>query len=258
MGGSQSNISQSNYQSISNIMQQVSNQECINSCTATSELDFSSIDSVFKGNITDTTSCQINSSSCVLKSALSTSLTNKLASTQKGSVTELEGLFTLLQSLVGDNTNINQNNYQSIMNEVSQTVNNTCRNDPTTTKASTFDFQGSTVDGDINLSALAGDSKAQCVLTNMSSIYANNSETSSQSASIAKIDGLFAAIIAIVIAVVIAVMILGILFLVHPSAFSDIAKSMSSGGGDSDDGTTNIIEGGEGGELMEAAEMGAV
>lgn len=251
MGLGQSNISQSNYQSISNLMQQVSNQECINSCTESSNLNLSANGTTFEGNITDSTSCQINSSSCVLKSALSTSLTNNLASKQKGSVTELEGIFTLLQSLIGDNTDINQSNYQSIMNEVSQTVNNTCRNDPTSENSTSLNFNNSTIEGNISLNEIAGDSKAQCVLQNMSSIYANNSEANSQSASISKIDGLFAAIIAIVIAVVLVIMILGILFLVHPSAFSSMAKSMSSL--TSDDGDTNIIE--EGGGVSEAPEL---
>jgi hypothetical protein len=256
MGGSQSSISQNNYQSISNLMQQVSNQQCINSCTDSTQLNITAIDTTFEGNITDTVSCQINNSSCLLKSALSTSITNSLASTQKGSVSELEGLFTLLQSLIGDNDKINQSNYQSIANEVSQTVNNTCRNDPTSNSSTSLNFQGSTIEGNISLNEIAGSSKAQCVLQNMSSIYANNSETNSQSASISKIDGLFAAIIAIVIAVVMVIMILGILFIVHPSAFKGLEKAFSSS---SEGSNTNIIEeGGEVGEAEEMAEMGAV
>lgn len=255
MGGSQSNISQNNYQTISNLMQQVSNQSCINSCTESSQLNITAVDTTFEGDITNNISCQINNSSCLLKSSLNTELTNTLNSTQKGSISELEGLFTLLQSLIGDKDTVNQNNYQSIINEVSQTVNNTCRNDPTSTNSTNLNFQGDTIEGNINLNEIAGDTKAQCVLQNMSSIYANNSETNSQSASITKIDGLFAAVIAIVVAIVLVIMILGILFIVHPSAFTSIANAFSSLGkslGES---------GGEGGEIAEAgelAEMGAV
>lgn len=247
MGGSQSNISQNNYQQISNIMQQISNQQCVNSCTISSDLNLTAVDTTFEGDISNSISCQINSSSCVLKSSLSTSLVNKLASTQSGSVTELEGLFTLLQSLTGDNSNINQNNYQSIMNEVTQTVNNTCRNDPTNNSSTSLNFQGDTIEGNVSLNEIAGSSKAQCVLQNMSSIYANNSETNSQTASISKISGLIAAILAIVVAVVIVIMILGILFIIHPSAFSDLMKSVSSSGAGG--GETNIFE--EGGGLGE-------
>lgn len=226
MFGSQSTISQNNYQSISNVMQQISNQQCINSCTAISNINFFAENSTFN-DISNITSCQINSSSCILKSALDTQLLNSLASTQSGSITEIEGIFTLLQSLLGDDANITQNNYQSIMNEVTQVVNNTCRTDPTSTDSSNYIFQSDIVEGNVTLGAVAGNTKASCVLQNMSNIYANNSETNSQTASISKIDGLTLIILAIIAAVLVVFMIVGLIFLENPTKAFGALKSLT-------------------------------
>lgn len=244
MGANQSNISQYNYQDISNIINQISNQQCINSCTASTNIDFSAVDTTFEGDITNQTVCQINSSSCILKSSLDTTLLNSLSSTQTGSVTELEGIFTLLQSLIGDSTNINQNNYQSIINEVTQTVNNTCRTDPTSTESVNLSFDAGVVEGNININAIASSTKANCVLQNISSVYANNSEANSQSAAISKIDGMTLVLLAIVAVVIIIVLVLGIVFIIKPSSLINLVKTAEGGeeGIEMDDMNPEIME----------------
>jgi hypothetical protein len=225
MGGSQSTISQSNSQSISNLMEQESNQECINSCVASDQLAFTAVNLTLKGSITDTVSCQISNSSCILKSSLSTTLLNSLASTQNATDVSVEGLFTLLSGLTGDKNDINQSNYQSITNQVTQTVNNICRTDPTSTTSHSMSFNGDTIDGNINLNSIAGDSKANCVLDNMSNIYANNSETNSQSATIAKIGIMGLLIIGLIVIALVIVVVIAFVFIIRPSAVVDLAKA---------------------------------
>lgn len=201
MGGNQS-INQTNVQTVSNKISQVSNEQCLNLCLNEGDINIKIIDSDV-GNITIQKGCAINSSSCVLKAALDTDLINDLSSSQDSRQTELQGPFTVLTELLGGgNQTVNQNNYQAISNESSQQMNSLCRTSAISSNPIVVDIEQSKVKN-LNIDNMDQINKSQCVIDNMSKFYAQNSESNSQSAHQTQAGLLSLIIIAIVIIAVV-------------------------------------------------------
>jgi len=194
-------INQSNEQSVATDIAQETTQRCSVACSATSNIHIVATDSTI-GNISSTTSCITNDSSCALTSCLQSSIINNLKDQQKSLQMDVPGLFSVLSQLAGgNNQDINQTSSQQISNQATQLTNSLCQNNTVVTKNVDFVLHNDTVNN-IDLNALGESNKFQCVIKNMSKFTAQNNESNSQSATQLRISGLIFIIMIIVIGVV--------------------------------------------------------
>ena len=188
--GQSTSIFQSSSQDISNQIAQISNENCVNSCIAgNNKTDLEFRNSTLDGNVNVTNACFISGSSCILKSSLDSSLINNQSSTQKGSILDKQNLFDLFNEFatIGSSDSINQSNFQSISNEITQIINSTCQNPTEVSNNSTTQlYDNTTVKGSIIITNQGANTNSQCIINNMTKSYVSNSQTNSQSASIKK------------------------------------------------------------------------
>lgn len=200
MGG-QLSINQNNYQVTSNKISQISNEECINYCDNTSDINTTIINSNIGlakiGGV-----CLVDSPSCVLKAALDTDLINKLSNTQSASIADLTGIFSFLNNLTSAGDTINQSNYQGITNEATQQMNSLCLNTATVGGTISTLVVGSKVK-ELDIGKTGHTTKSNCVIDNMSRFYAQNDETNDQSAKITRMSMIILIIIFILIIIVV-------------------------------------------------------
>ncbi len=189
MGGSTS-IFENSRQETNTRVAQISNENCVNACIENNNsLDIVVNNSVINGDITYTERCLISGAGCTLKSSLDSTLINTQTSEQDASINEEEDPFTLLNQLfdIGSSDKINENNFQSISNEVTQIMNSTCQNNTEVSNNSLAVFiNSSTINGEINLTESGSVSNTQCILNNMSKSYVKNDQKNTQKASISK------------------------------------------------------------------------
>jgi len=188
MGGNYSSIVNNDTQKISTTIAQISNEECLNTClTGDNKLNITIIGTTFNGNIDYVEACYINGASCVLKSTVSNTLINNQTSKQQGNIKNEEDPFDFLNELIPSSDNINQSNFQSVSDNVSQMINSTCQN---STDVSDNDLnitlEDDTVNGNINLTLRGSSTNSKCVINNMTKNYVDNSQYSSQVASIVR------------------------------------------------------------------------
>lgn len=202
--GANLSITQNSYEDVTNQLTQISNEECINFCSDSSNFTIV-LDGGEYGNITADSICVINSASCNLKAALDGTLINSLSNRQKGDIEDQGGLFALLGALadIGSADDINQNNYQNIMNEATQQLNSICQTSDANNNNYSFIAKNAKV-RNVNLTSKANISKSQCIIDNMSKFYASNNESNDQSATISK-TGMFLLILIILLLVIIVI-----------------------------------------------------
>ena len=186
--GQSTSIFESSSENINNSISQISNSNCINSClNAGNDVSIAIVNSTSNGNLTYSEACYITGASCVLKASLDDSLINSQSSSQKGEISQEENPITMFGQLatIGSSDEINESNYQSISNEVTQVINSTCQNPAEVTNNSlSVLVSGSTINGSMNFSEKGYVTNTQCVINNMVKNYTNNSQKNSQSATI--------------------------------------------------------------------------
>ena len=171
MGGIQSTRSMDSSQSVLNQINNVSNQNCITSCTSNlSDTNILIDGSTINGDINVQSVCEITGASCVLKA----SMTNDIHNTQKSiqdmkKIEEDDPLNILPMGLVGDSSNDSQSQSQSITNRVSNVLNSTCQNNDTSNISGTVVTvkNDATVNGNININSHGNVDKTSCILNNV-------------------------------------------------------------------------------------------
>jgi len=180
--GQNTSINLSSYQETANDISQISNEQCINLCTDSANINVSITNSDV-GNLTIKEGCFINSPSCVLKASLDSTLINKLSSTQDASITS--GLFAFLDDLaeIGSNKQISENSYQKTYNKVTQQLNSLCMTHNDTSGNIVVNINNAKVQNYLN-DKTAEATKSSCIIDNMAKNYIENDLTNTQKASI--------------------------------------------------------------------------
>lgn len=216
MGAGQS-ISESmvSTQTIVNDINNISQENCINSCTNDIEdVKAVFIDTTMSGfNIE--TRCNIVGASCILKASLTNDLHNKQKTIQSGKSLQESDPFSLMGNLFGgENIGINEASNEATINRITNIMNSTCEQN-TATEISDIDieFIGDNVTGDINILASSSITKSSCMLDNMARNIVANDQATDQSEKAMQGSPILYAIIGVVLCVVvvaIAVLLLGL------------------------------------------------
>lgn len=214
-------INEANIQSTSTINQQSSQENCINANIATENVQISAVSSLIEGNNFSNVIMN-NNSSCNLKASLQSAITNKLASKQKSTQFDVPGPFTILSDLLGGGDSINETNRQTISNEVTQAMNSLCQNNNTAPKVVDLVVNNTKLINN-DFSNYIKSNKTQCIIDNMSSFYAQNSEANTQTATQVRI-GAIVFIVLIIVAGSVAVAIVKYGFKGKSAAQQDSSK----------------------------------
>lgn len=189
MGGSTS-IFQKSEQNTNTRVAQISNENCVNACITSNNNDLIKItNTTINGDINFTSACLITGAGCTLKSSLDSTLLNTQTNKQSSKIDDENSPFTIFNQMldIGSSNDINQSNYQSISNDVSQMMNSTCQNDQEITNNSlAVILTGDTINGDINLTEKGTITNTQCIITNMAKSYVKNDQSNTQIATIIK------------------------------------------------------------------------
>ena len=187
MGGGLSTF-QNEQENVNNVITQNSSNICVTQCTnSNNTTDIILNNDTVKGDWNITNACAVFGSSCVLKSALTDSLTNTLSQTQASTIKDEQDIFTIFSNLTSAGDSISQDEYQSVSNQVTQNLNSLCKNTSSTvSNAFIFDATDSTITLNLNYSNVSSVSKTYCVSSNMASNYVVNDLTQSQKASLTR------------------------------------------------------------------------
>ena len=210
MGNQSSSESLASTQSVSNQINNVSNENCITACTSDiRDSNIKIIDSNVRGNVSISAVCNILGSSCVLKAALSNSIQNTQKNKQLGETMQSASPLTWFSNQSNSTT---ESSNENISNRVSNIVNSTCQNTSSeNVEGINIEIIGSSVGGNVNLSADGDISKSQCIIDNTTRTTLSNDQTNSQTAKVMQGSPLLFGIIAVVIVVV--VVMIGIVIL---------------------------------------------
>jgi hypothetical protein len=179
------NIHNKSVEKTQTAISQISNQKCMNICNNTSSGTTVIVNSDI-GTINDIQKCNVSGASCILKSALSASISSNQTSDQKAKT----GLVQL-----GDN-NISNDNYQSIASNTSQFVNETCGNRSENSKTGNTVLVG-VKSNSVNVGQLGFAGHSGCVLNNISRAITDTSQDNSQSVTTGSLGGIIGIILAV-------------------------------------------------------------
>lgn len=215
MGGTQSSESMVSMQSITNEINNISNENCIQTCTSkTSDVSVILEGSTIRGDINISSYCSIMGSSCSLKASLTTDLHNTQKTKQAGTLLDEQDPLCILGDLFGDSASITENSNESIANRVTNILNSICQQQSSsTTEDINVELVNDNVIGNINITSGAQVSKTNCIIDNMARTTIANDQTTDQSEKLLQGSPLLFAIIGIVILVVIimiGIVILGV------------------------------------------------
>ena len=223
MGSSQS-VHNKSVQDIRNSVTQISEQHCINISRNSQQIDIHFVNSKV-GKITITTVVFINGASCNLRASLSSEIFNELVSKQKAEAEDIDGVFsgTLpwqalanVLSGLGSSQEVTNENYQQVMNQITQILNSSCQNKVLNEDAPiNISFEGSTVKG-IDIGIEVGSSNTDCTIENMIKSLAKNDVKNDQEATAKKetgsLGGLFAIIAIIIVVFIVFIVMAGGIF----------------------------------------------
>ena len=188
--GSNTSIFQNSEQDTNTRVAQISNENCVNACiTDNNNTVIKITNTTINGDINFSSACLISGAGCTLKASLDSTLINTQADKQDADIDDENNIFTLFNQLfdIGSSESINQDNYQSITNEVTQMLNSTCQNDQEITNDSLAVILSSdNINGDVNLSEKGTITNTQCIITNMGKSYVKNNQKNSQTSNITK------------------------------------------------------------------------
>ena len=212
MGQSYS-IYQSSFQGVENKIAQISNQYCVNLCLTSGQInDITLSGGNVYGSVTINAGCLISGASCILKSSLDDTVINDLSNKQKGSFSEQDGPFGFLESLaeIGSNTDITQQNYQQVTNDITQSMNSTCgQKTDNFNQNNIIDATNENIYGNVTINAIDRITNSKCISTNVAKNYVDNNLSNDQTATIAR-----TSCIAAIISAIISILILGAIIFV--------------------------------------------
>ena len=137
--GNYSSILNNDTQKISTTISQISSANCLNTCLESNNTLAIKIDNTtINGDINFTQSCFITGASCILKSSLDNTLINNQTNKQKGSIKDEEDPLNFMADLIPSTDNINQSNYQSIADNITQMISSSCQNSANVSNNSSF------------------------------------------------------------------------------------------------------------------------
>ena len=207
--GQNTSIFQSSYQNINNDILESSKSNCVNVCVDDLNLnDIEINNSTVSGNITIKTGCVISGASCTLKSSLDNSVVNNQKNQMSATISSTAGLLTILNNLstIGSTDDIDQNSYQNITNDTTQSLLSTCNfRDETSGNVNIIDVNNANVTGSVNIDSQNVISNTNCTQTNTIKNYIQNSQTNTMTAKIEKTGccaGIFGTLILVVVAIV--------------------------------------------------------
>lgn len=224
MGNGESTINQKNYQEIQNNIIQTSEQNCINTVLNTSQIKVDVINSTLFGDLNIERSNFINGVSCTLRASLENELINSQGSSQDGTienirdddtagvgsflsnVTPWSAAVNFAEAMRGEN--LNQENIQKIINEITQQINSSCQNREANENAPIdIAIVDSKVKGNTNISDKQKISNTSCVIENMTRNYVRNDQKNEQEGTIKREQkfGLGAALVGLIIFILIIV-----------------------------------------------------
>ena len=165
---------------------QISNQKCMNICqnNNSSVLMITGVDT---NSINDIQKCNVSGASCILKSALSASITSKQSSKQKTSLGFLPSF---------SDTNVSNDNYQSISSNTSQFVNETCGNRSENSSTGVILIKDVRANN-INVGQFGFAGHSGCVLSNISRAVTNTSQENDQSTTKGSLGGIIGIILTV-------------------------------------------------------------
>lgn len=211
--GSSISITQKNYQETKNNIVQKSIQHCVNTCTTSSGITFLCPRCIIKGDTTFSKRCYVTGNSCNLKAAMDSTLLNTQSNEQDATIAggDMFDVGGMLDTILGSEKSVTQENYQLIANYVSQTMESICLNKSEANSEQTFfDFTDSVREGNFSNSVDNEVSYNNCISENFGYSYTENSQDNDQSSriegsrcgdSIAGVLGFIVIAIAVVIAV---------------------------------------------------------
>jgi len=210
MGSSQS-VNNKSYQDIKNAITQISEQHCINVVRNASEINLTFVNTIAR-DITITSAVFINGASCNLKASLSSDILNELTNVQKGEVENETGLKTDIfpwQSLasvlsnLGSSMDVTNENYQQVVNQVTQILNSSCQNKVLNEDAPINQvFEGSKL-RDLNVNAELEISNTNCSIENFVKSLSKNDLSNDQDATVKKSVGSLGALGGIILIIII-------------------------------------------------------
>ena len=262
--GQNTSIFQSSYQNINNDILEASKSNCVNVCV--DDLNLNEIDinnSTVSGNITIKTGCVISGASCTLKSSLDNSVVNNQKNQMSATISSTAGLLTILNNLstIASTDDIDQNSYQNITNDTTQSLLSTCNfRDETSGNVNIIDVNNANVTGSINLDSQNVISNTNCTQVNTIKNYLQNSQSNTMKAKIEK-TGCCAGIFGILILVVVAVILLKVISS-HSSATKKQCPTGAEPGSDEEcppsatDGGASGAEDGGGSDVGNGAGIG--
>ena len=165
---------------------QISNQKCMNICENNNS-GLLMITGVDANSINDIQKCNVSGASCILKSALSASITSKQSSKQKTSLGFLPSF---------SDTNVSNDNYQSISSNTSQFVNETCGNRSENSSTGVILIQDVRANN-INVGQFGFAGHSGCVLSNISRAVTNTSQENDQSTTKGSLGGIIGIILTV-------------------------------------------------------------
>jgi hypothetical protein len=188
--GQGNSIFQSSYQSINNDILQSSKSYCVNVCIDDLSVNRINVDnSTVSGTVNIKTGCIVTGASCNLKSALDNTVINKQKNQMSSEISETAGLFTILNNLatIGEQNDINQQNYQNITNDTTQSLLSVCNfRSETSNNVNIIDIDNSNITGKLELDAQNVISNTKCTQVNTIKNYIQNSQSNSMTAKIEK------------------------------------------------------------------------
>lgn len=204
MGGGPS-IFQSSFQSINNDILQQSKETCVNVCVQNDSLTEIFIsNSDISGSVNLKTGCIISGASCIQKASLNDSIINSQKNQMSANISETAGLLTILNDLatIGQTQTINQSNYQTTTNDITQSVSSVCnfRNE-SNDNTNVIDITNANISGAVNINKQQVIGNSRCVQVNNIKNYLQNSQTNTMKAKITKTGccaNLFSGIISII------------------------------------------------------------
>ena len=202
MGNQSSSQSLASSQSISNQINNVSNENCITACDSDiSNVNMIIEDSDIEGNVSISSVCNIIGSSCILKAALSSSVQNTQKNKQLGETMQSASPLTWFSN---QSSSTQESNNQSVSNRVSNILNSTCQNNSTSkVDGVNIELIGDKVGGNVSENSQGNISKSQCVISNTARTTLSNDQSNSQTAKAMQGSPILFAIIGIVIIVVV-------------------------------------------------------
>lgn len=189
--GQTTSIFSSNYNEINNDILQTSKSYCVNICLDNFNINKITVNnSDISGTVELKVGCVITGASCVLKSALSNDIIDKVKNSSDVSIKRSTDIFSLFSNLsrIGSKDEITNSNYNQISNQVTQNLLSVCMfRAESNNNINVIDISNSKVSGAINIDKQNVISNTRCTQDNMIKNYIENSVENSFKAKVEEI-----------------------------------------------------------------------